>query len=54
MNTRAEVQQAARAYYRTGFGGWPRTDADPVHPRSAARFARHPGGRTEYPEDDGR
>jgi redox-sensitive bicupin YhaK (pirin superfamily) len=54
MNTRAEVEQASRDYQCTGFGGWPWPSADPVHPRSAPRFALHPGGRMEHPENDER
>jgi redox-sensitive bicupin YhaK (pirin superfamily) len=50
MNTTVELEEADRDYRRTGFGGWPWTATDPVHPRSTPRFARHPDGRTEYPE----
>jgi redox-sensitive bicupin YhaK (pirin superfamily) len=47
MNTRAEIQQAARDYQRTRFGGWPWPSDDPVHARSESRFARHADGRVE-------
>jgi redox-sensitive bicupin YhaK (pirin superfamily) len=52
MNTREEIEDAYRDYRRTGFGGWPWATPDPVHSRSTPRFAHHPDGRTEYPEDD--
>ncbi len=51
MNTRTEIEEAYRDYQRTGFGGWPWPTADPSHPRATPRFARHPDGRTEFPED---
>ena len=49
MNTQAEIQQAFMDYRRTQFGGWPWPAQDPVHGAEAARFARHPDGRTEAP-----
>jgi redox-sensitive bicupin YhaK (pirin superfamily) len=49
MNSRAEIQQAMLDYQRTGFGGWPWPDSDPVHARDAGRFARRSDGRTETP-----
>ena len=49
MNTREELYQAFSDYRRTQFGDWPWSSDDPVHPRDAARFARHPDGRTEQP-----
>jgi redox-sensitive bicupin YhaK (pirin superfamily) len=47
MNTSAELQDAVRDYQRTQFGGWPWRTNDPVHERSAGRFAKHPDGRIE-------
>ncbi|MEZ4380686.1 MAG: pirin family protein [Nannocystaceae bacterium] len=47
MNHPAEINQAIRDYQRTGFGGWPWSGDDPVHPRDAGRFAVHAGGRRE-------
>ncbi|MET3913698.1 redox-sensitive bicupin YhaK (pirin superfamily) [Variovorax sp. OAS795] len=49
MNTQAEISQTLADYRRTQFGGWPWDDPAPVHGNSAARFARHPGGREELP-----
>jgi redox-sensitive bicupin YhaK (pirin superfamily) len=50
MNTQAEIMQTINDYRRTQFGGWPWGDTAPVHGADAARFARHPDGRTERPE----
>jgi redox-sensitive bicupin YhaK (pirin superfamily) len=50
MNDEAGIEQAFADYRSTGFGGWPWPVDDPVHPRDAGRFARHPDGRTERPE----
>ena len=47
MNTRAELEQAARDYQRTQFGGWPFAARDPVHAPDRGRFARHADGRVE-------
>ena len=47
MNTQAEVAQAFADYRRTGFGGWPWGQPDPVHPRAQGRFARYADGRVE-------
>jgi redox-sensitive bicupin YhaK (pirin superfamily) len=52
MNTQQEIEEAFRDYHSTGFGAWPWEAADPVHSRSTPRFARHPDGRTENPEED--
>jgi redox-sensitive bicupin YhaK (pirin superfamily) len=49
MNTKQELMQAFEDYQRTQFGGWPWDTDDPVHPREAGRFARHPDGREEKP-----
>jgi len=54
MNTQQEIQQAYRYYHATGFGGWPWTTTEPVHPRSTPRFARRLDGATEYPEGNHR
>ena len=50
MNTNDEIRQAMSDYQRTQFGGWPFDEEAPVHPRDAARFARHGDGRVEKPE----
>ncbi len=47
MNDKAGVEAAFTDYRRTGFGGWPWPTDDPVHPRDAGRFARHPDGTVE-------
>ncbi len=49
MNTREEIQQAMFDYQRTQFGGWPWSSDEPVHKRSADRFAQHVDGRVEWP-----
>ena len=50
MNTQAEIAEAMADYRRTQFGGWPWADMAPVHGRDPARFARHPDGREERPQ----
>ena len=47
MNESSEIQQAFADYRRTGFGGWPWPDGDPVHEAGRGRFARHADGRVE-------
>ena len=47
MNTRAELARAFDDYRRTGFGGWPWSTDDPVHPRARGRFAQHADGTLE-------
>ncbi len=49
MNDRAGLEKAVLDYQSTRFGGWPWISDDPVHPRSAGRFAVHPDGRREEP-----
>lgn len=49
MNTEAEIRQAYTDYQRTRFGGWPWPSNEPVHPREADRFARHPDGTRSTP-----
>ena len=50
MNTPEELQEALDDYRTTGFGGWPWSRRDPVHPRTEGRFALHADGRVEYRE----
>jgi hypothetical protein len=47
LNDRAGVAKALEDYQRTGFGGWPWPEEDPVHDRGEGRFARHADGRVE-------
>lgn len=47
MNTKQEINQAFEDYHNTGFGGWPWSRADQVHPRTQGRFALHADGRRE-------
>ena len=48
MNTPDEISQAVADYRRTGFGGWPWSTREPVHPRHQGRFALHADGRVEH------
>lgn len=47
MNTQQELRQAFEDYQRTQFGGWPWQRSDPIHPRTAGRFARYANGAEE-------
>jgi redox-sensitive bicupin YhaK (pirin superfamily) len=49
-NDRAEMAQVYARYQRTQFGGWPWESNDPAHPLTTPRFARHPDGREEFPD----
>ena len=49
MNDDAGIRQALADYRATEFGGWPWPVDDPVHERSAERFARDPSGRLLVP-----
>ena len=49
MNSRQEIADTFAEYQRTQFGGWPWKRDDPVHPRDAGRFARHPDGHVDKP-----
>ena len=53
MNTPEELQQAFHDYRTTGFGGWPWSRRDPVHPRTEGRFALHADGTVEHREMQG-
>jgi len=53
MNTPEELQQAFDDYRTTGFGGWPWSRRDPVHPRTEGRFALHADGTVEHREMQG-
>jgi quercetin 2,3-dioxygenase len=48
MNSAEEIQQALADYRRTQFGGWPWPDREPVHERTAGRFAVHADGQVEH------
>jgi len=50
MNTPAEIRQAIEDYQRTGFGGWPWPQPDPINARDAGRFARRADGIVERPD----
>ncbi len=48
MNSPEELKQAFIDYRETQFGGWPWSQPDPVHARSAGRFALHADGTVEH------
>jgi redox-sensitive bicupin YhaK (pirin superfamily) len=50
MNTQEELVQTIRDYQRTEFGGWPWPSREHTHGTSG-RFAQHPDGRVERPEE---
>jgi redox-sensitive bicupin YhaK (pirin superfamily) len=50
MNDEAGIRQALADYRRDRFGGWPWPSDDPVHERSAERFARDPAGTLSVPD----
>lgn len=50
MNTKEELRQTFGEYRQTEFGGWRWSVDDPVHTRSAGRFARHGDGRVDVPD----
>jgi len=51
MNDEAGIEQAFADYRATGFGGWPWPADDPVHGRTAGRFARDPHGKSIVPSE---
>ncbi|HEY0033676.1 MAG TPA: pirin-like C-terminal cupin domain-containing protein, partial [Devosia sp.] len=51
MNTQAEIAQTMAEYQRTQFGGWSFDQTAPVHGKQPQRFARHPDGRVETPDE---
>jgi len=52
MNSQAEIQQTYREYQETQFGGWPWPRPDQIHDPEKGRFALHPDGREEYPQEE--
>ena len=51
MNSEAQIRETLMDYRRTQFGGWSWPDQAPVHGAERQRFARHPDGRREQPQD---
>ena len=49
MNSQPEIRQAVADYQSTGFGGWPWSRRDPVHPLTGGRFAKYSDGTVETP-----
>ncbi|MGH8911273.1 MAG: pirin family protein [Acidimicrobiia bacterium] len=52
MNTPEEIAQALADYRSTAFGGWPWDSPEPVHNRTAGRFALHADGRVEHRDSE--
>ena len=51
MNSEAQIRETLTDYRRTQFGGWSWPDQAPVHGAGPERFARHPDGSREEPQD---
>lgn len=49
LNDEEGIRQAFADFQKTGFGGWPWPENGPVHGKENRRFARHPGGETQFP-----
>lgn len=49
MNTAEEIYEAFSDYRKTGFGGWPWSRNDNVHPQEKPRFAKYADGREIIP-----
>ena len=50
-NSREELVQVSRDFYRTQFGGWKWGRSDPVHPREQGRFYEINGVRVDAPKN---